>query len=93
MGQQEWHGMAHDDLEARGTDIPVAPSMADTFDATTYARVHFSGNYGALCGEYQEFDRTEITQGAAHQLAWSAFGLCGHEIIYYDDAGNVISKE
>jgi hypothetical protein len=59
----------------------------------TYARVHFSGNYGALCGQYQEFDHENITKEAAHQLAWAAFGTCGHQLTYYDSNGNVVDQE
>jgi hypothetical protein len=99
MGQTnvtQWHGMKQEELKQRADVVPPRPSdyHAADLDATVYATVKFSGNYGAnFCGEYQEFTRTQITKDQAHQIAWSTFGLCGHTITYYNDQGNVVGQE
>jgi len=87
---QEWHGMANAELDSRTGDVPERLGLQETDDDTTYARVHFSGNYGALCGEFQSFDRSNIGVNEAQQVAWSAFGMCGHTITYYDSDGNEV---
>lgn len=85
----EWHGVDYKLIS--DTEIPENPnSKNDTVDGTRYARVHFSGNFGWLCGQFQSFDRFNIGRSEADQIAWSAFGLCGHTVTYYDDSGNVV---
>lgn len=94
--ETQWHGMKQEEITQNAAHIPQRPSefYAADFDATVYASVKFSGNYGAnFCGEYQEFTRYQITKDQAHQIAWSAFGFCGHTITYYDVQGNVIGQE
>lgn len=96
-GSDEWHGAFHADLD--GTVVPAMPGLlpmgalaADRADPV-FARVHFSGNYGWLCGEFQEFDRYNIDKSEARQVAWSAFGTCGHTIRYYDASGQKMGEE
>lgn len=94
--ETSWHGMEQEEITQNADHIPQRPSdfHAADFDATVYPLVKFSGNYGAnFCGQYQEFTRNQITKDQAHQIAWAAFGFCGHVIIYYDDHGNVVAQE
>ncbi|MBP2293117.1 hypothetical protein [Azospirillum rugosum] len=85
----EWHGVDYKLISE--TEIPENPKAnVDAADGTRYARVHFSGNFGFLCGEFQSFDRFNIGRSEAEQLAWSAFGMCGHTVTYYDANDNVV---
>jgi hypothetical protein len=95
MADVQWQGMPHEEIDARSAEVPERPGgVRQGIDATvTYARVHFSGNYGGLCGQYQQLDRANITKEAAHQIAWAAFGMCSHQIIYYDAHGSVLDEE
>lgn len=91
----EWHGMPHDQIEARSAEVPAHPDAGSEQMHTQghkrkYARVQFTGNYGGLCGEYQEFDRYDVDDDAVRQIAWSAFGLCDHSMTYYDSEGDII---
>jgi hypothetical protein len=63
----------------------------DTPDGV-YAKVQFSGNFGFMCGEFQEFTRYNLTHKQAEQLAWSAFGMCGHTVSAFDQDGNLIEE-
>lgn len=94
--ETQWHGMGEKGIAQDASHIPQRPSdfHAADFDATVYPLVIFSGNYGAnFCGEYYKFQQTQITKDQAHQLAWAAYGLCGHTITYYDAQGNVVAQE
>lgn len=82
-----YHGMAHGEME-NATNIPPIPndfsappmqSALETSDGCEprYREVRFHGNYGILCGQYQEFTRTNITESQIRQIGWSAFGMCG----------------
>lgn len=92
--KSEWHGMPHAELEKDAAKVPPNPKRGPEGmledHGTVYPRVYFSGNYGVLCGQFQEFWKTNITRTTAQQVAWSAFGLCGHSIRYYDANGNVV---
>lgn len=61
--ETQWHGMKQEEITQNAAHIPQRPSefYAADFDATVYASVKFSGNYGAnFCGEYQEFTRYQL---------------------------------
>ncbi len=93
LAEKTWHGMPQEAIEANQDRIPAREPAGKFFAPPSgyrYPKVYFSGNYGALCGEFQEFWRQNITKDTAAQVAWSAFGLCGHSIRYYDDNGQEI---
>ena len=88
----EWHGMANDQIDANLDKVPPRPSgegaaVAVLDGGPRYHRVRFSGNYGLLCSSFQAFDRAGIMEEEANQIAWAAFGLCGHTVEYYDANG------
>jgi hypothetical protein len=91
----EWHGLPHAEIDKAGSKIPPRPARdpAPALGAEyVYPKVHFSGNYGSnFCSNFQEFWRSNLTKTTAEQLAWSAFGLCGHKIRYCDANGNEIA--
>jgi hypothetical protein len=97
MATTTWHGTPDGDRETVRSQAPPKPSdfrPTAGVNATVYARVHFSGNYGAdLCSHFRAFDVDNITQQEAHQRAWEAYGMCGHTITYYDARGNVVMQE
>ena len=71
----------------------INPSSIHTEAADgVYSRVRFMGNFGLLCGEYQEFERYNISHKEAKQIEWSSFGFCGHTVSIYDKAGNLIDE-
>lgn len=96
----EWYGMPEDQIEARSAEVPAPPDavtvergqMHTQGHKRKYARVHFSGSHGHLCGEYQEFDMTNVDEDTVRRIAWSAFGLCDHTTTYYDEDGNEIDR-
>jgi len=79
-------GMPHEQI-ATATNIPPipdgfrapgAPDAALKADCEpTYREVKFHGNYGMLCGQYQEFTRQNITESQISEIGWAAFGTCG----------------
>jgi hypothetical protein len=96
----KWHVMPVKELAAKKTAAPPKPAQSQSMEkigssaGITYAHVHFTGNYGAnFCGEYQEHDEYQINQDSAHEIAWSLYGTCGHNIYYYDASGNLINQE
>jgi hypothetical protein len=95
---ESWHGMPVNEHVAKTKVAPPKPpgakAMMAATSAVTYAHVHFTGNYGGnLCQEYQESDAYNITQDSAHSMAWSLYGLCSHNIYYYDSNGNQVNQE
>lgn len=73
---------------------PQAPNMGPQgAGERIYPAVKFTGNYGLFCSQYQEFVRYNLTRQAAHQEAWAAFGMCGHQITYFDENGQVVMQE
>ncbi len=82
-----YRGMAHDKIET-AKDIPPMPKNSaeqnqssalalQADDCNTYRQVKFHGNYGLLCGQYQEFMRYNINDAQISQIGWAAFGTCG----------------
>jgi hypothetical protein len=62
--------------------------------STVYPHVRMTGNYGIpFCPNAQTLDYYGITQDEAHSYAWSAFGACGHTILYFDANGNLVAQE
>jgi hypothetical protein len=93
---KEWHGVPAADLTSKAATAPPRPAEFRTMSAigsATFARVHFTGNYGLLCGQYQEQDAQNITKDSAHEMAWTLYGNCGHKIYYYDGAGQLVDQE
>lgn len=83
---EQYHGMSFEEIELSQT-IPAMPDgfaapgsaleqVADGCEAR-YSQVRFHGNYGLLCGQYQEFTRNNITESQVREIGWSAFGMCG----------------
>jgi hypothetical protein len=78
--------MPHAELD-RGKEAPPMPETLGNPDggsnppladaSNCYREVRFHGNYGAGCGQYQEFMRYNINDDQIRQIGWAAFGLCG----------------
>jgi hypothetical protein len=81
-----YHGTDHDKIDTLSNippipesfQVPNAPAIESTADCEPrYSKVFFHGNYGMLCGQYQEFTRYDITESQIRQIGWAAFGNCG----------------
>ena len=80
------YGMPHEQIDG-ATDIPPIPEVFKVPGAPDesiqalgdprYGQVDFHGNYGFLCGQYQEFTRYNVTESQIRQIGWAAFGNCG----------------
>lgn len=88
---KEYHGKKITDYSTFDEQNPNQVNTLSTPDGV-YARVRFVGNFGFMCGEYQEFERYRISHLEAEQIAWSAFGLCGKTVTVFDEQGNLIDE-
>lgn len=92
----EWHGMPIEEYESCKNSVPPQPEVEEiqccSCEDTSYARVHFAGNYGELADQFQAFDRDYIDSAEASEIAWAAFGACAHTVTFYDAYGNVLGS-
>lgn len=83
--QTEHNGMPHDQIDKASNippmpesfQAPGAPATRQGITPRRWAKVRFHGNYGLLCGQYQEFVRTNVDEDQIAQIGWAAFGKCG----------------
>ncbi len=86
---EKYHGKKIGNDSGFDEIMPSNLSASGTPDGV-YHRVRFTGNFGAFCSEYQEFERYNITHKEAKQIEWSSFGMCGHTVSVFDRKGNLI---
>lgn len=88
-------GIAHSEDVTLKSAAPMPANYLNASKAPDgiFPLVRYKGRFGFLCGEYQEFERRNITYKEAKEIAWSFFGTCGHVTSFLDEHGNLIDEE
>lgn len=102
----QWHGRENEyeigtgGVPSQPSDLPSADVPPDSLerdqgargDVGPFAVVRFVGRWGIGCLNAREFERARLSYGDAREIAWDAFGLCGGNVSFYDNEGNLVME-